>query len=176
MSVYRLQIDEITDYKAITSYTRWVEAVQVIGENQDVYLTFSPHFKRIWVQVKKRMPDYVAQDPANIGLRSKYALPLYSWAKKYVEAGTKRITVEEIRKVMGLESVTDAAGKVIREAPLSVWANFRQRALDTAINEINKKTDLRVRLEGVERLSHRVQMLKFKIKTRARPKAGRKRS
>ena len=90
MSGYRLQIEEITDDKAVTSYTRWVEAVQVVGENQDVYLTFSPHFKRIWVQVKKRMPDYVAQDPANIGLRSKYALRLYSWAKKYVEAGTKR--------------------------------------------------------------------------------------
>ena len=103
------------------------------------------------------MPDYVAQDPANIGLRSKYALRLYSWAKKYVEAGTKRVTLEEIRKVMGLESATDAAGNVIREAPLPVWANFCQRALDTAIAEINKKTDLRVQLEGVERLAHRVK-------------------
>ena len=58
---------------------------------------------------------------------------------------------------MGLESATDAAGNVIREAPLPVWANFRQRALDTAIAEINKKTDLRVQLEGVERLGHRVK-------------------
>ena len=58
--------------------------------------------------------------------------------------------------MMRLESVTDAAGKVIREAPLPVWANFRQRALDTAFAKINKKTDLRIELEGMERLSHRV--------------------
>jgi hypothetical protein len=77
---------------------------------------------------------------------------------------------------MGLESVTDEAGKVIREAPLPVWANFRPRALNTATAEINKKTDLRIKLEGVERLRHRVHILKFKIKTRTRPKAGRKRS
>jgi hypothetical protein len=29
----------------VTSYTRWVDAVQVIGaENQEVYLTFSPRY------------------------------------------------------------------------------------------------------------------------------------
>ena len=33
--------------------------------------------------------------------------------------------------MLGLESVKDEAGNVIREAPLAVWANFRQRALDT---------------------------------------------
>jgi hypothetical protein len=35
--------------------------------------------------------------------------------------------------VLGLESVKDAAGNIIQEAPLAVWANFRQRALDTVI-------------------------------------------
>jgi hypothetical protein len=57
---------------------------------------------------------------------------LYSWAKKNVAAGTKRISVQALRKVLGLESVTDEAGNVIQEAPLAVWANFRQRALDVA--------------------------------------------
>jgi len=78
----------------------------------------------------------IAQKPANIGLRSQYALHLYSWAKKYVTAGTKRISLEQLRKVLGLESVKDAAGNIIQEAPLAVWANLRQRALDTAIAEI----------------------------------------
>jgi hypothetical protein len=30
--------------------------------------------------------------------------------------------------VFGLESVRDAEGNIIREAPLPVWANFQQRA------------------------------------------------
>jgi hypothetical protein len=106
--------------------------VQVRGENQDVYLTFTPRFKRIWLQSKKRLLEYVAQKPGNIGLRSQYALRLYSWARKYVAVGVKRITVEQLRKVLGLELVKDLSGNVIQEAPLPVCANFRQRVLDVA--------------------------------------------
>jgi hypothetical protein len=31
--------------------------------------------------------------------------------------------------VLGLESIKDTGGKTIQEAPLQLWANFRQRAL-----------------------------------------------
>jgi plasmid replication initiation protein len=167
MSLYRLRIQEIKDSEAITSYTRWLEAVEVRGaDNREVYLTFSPRFERIWLESKKRLPDYMEQKPANIGLRSQYSLRLYSWAKEYVETGTKSISLEELRKVLGLESVKDAAGNVIQEAPLPVWANFRQRALDVAIAEINKKTDLRIKLSSMERSKHRrVTGLTFAIKT-----------
>jgi Initiator Replication protein len=122
MSLYRLRIDEIKGAEVVTSYTRWLEYVQTMGpENQEVYLTFSPSFERIWLESKKRLPDYMEQKPANIGLRSQYALRLYSWARKYVEKGTKSITLEELRKVLGLESVKDPDGNVIQEAPLPVW-------------------------------------------------------
>jgi len=50
--------------------------------------------------------------------------------------------------VLGLESVKDAEGKMIQEAPLPVWANFRQRALDVGITEITKKTDLKITIES----------------------------
>jgi hypothetical protein len=57
------------------------------------------------------------------------------------------------------------------EAPLPVWANFRQRALNTAIAEINKKTDLNISLESLGRSKHRrVMTLTFAIKTQAIPK------
>jgi hypothetical protein len=68
-------------------------------------------------------------------------LRLYSWAKKYVEDEAKTVSLEELRRVFGLESVEDAEGNLIHEAPLPVWANFCQRALDVAILEINKKTN-----------------------------------
>jgi hypothetical protein len=71
MTDYRLMIEDIKDAEVITSYTRWVEAVQVRGaDNQEVYLTFSPRFEHIWLESKKRLLEYVAQKPANIGLRS----------------------------------------------------------------------------------------------------------
>ena len=56
---YRLVIDEIKDAQAITSYTRWVDAVQVGGaEDQEVYLTFSPRFAHFWLKSKKRLLEY----------------------------------------------------------------------------------------------------------------------
>jgi plasmid replication initiation protein len=176
MKLYRLAIDEIQDGQAVTRYARWIDAVEVRGgENQEVYLTFSPRFERIWLESKKRLVDYVAQKPADITLRSRYALRLYSWARKYATVGAKRISLEQLRKVLGLESVKDAAGNIIKEAPLPVWANLRQRALDTAIREINKKTDLNIVLQSLERSSHRrVTTLTFAIRTQALPNADSK--
>jgi plasmid replication initiation protein len=171
MTWYRLVIEEIKDAKVTTSYTRWLDAVQVRGaENQQVYVTFSHHFEHVWLESKKRLLEYVSQKPANIGLRSRYALRLYSWAKKYVSVGSKRISLEHLRRVLGLESVKDSDGNVIQEAPLPIWANLRQRALDLAIAEINKKTDINIVIESLERSLHRrVTTLTFSIKSKTIP-------
>jgi plasmid replication initiation protein len=160
MMSYRLVIQDVAGFEVLTSYTRWLESVQLReGENQEVYVAFSPRFERIWLESKKRLPDYMEQKPANTGLR------LYSWAKKYVEPGIKSISLEQLRKFLGLEAIKDADGNVIQEPPLPIWANFRQRALDVAIMEINKKTDLRIRLGSIERSKHRrVVALTFAIK------------
>jgi plasmid replication initiation protein len=106
-------------------------------------------------------------------LRSQYALRLYAWAKKYVEVGKKRISLEQLRKALGLESVKDAEGNIIQVAPLPVWANFRQRALDVAILETNKKTDLKISIKSLERSKHRrVTSVTFAIEEQAVPDAG----
>ena len=57
--------------------------------------------------------------------------------------------------MLGLESVKDTDGNIIQEAPLPVWANFRQRALDIAVVEITKKTDLKISIKSLERSKHR---------------------
>jgi hypothetical protein len=84
--------------------------------------------------------------------------------------GTKRISLEQLRKVLGLGSVKDTDGNIIQEAPLPVWANLRQRALDTAMTEITKKTDISIEIESLERSLHRrVTSLTFVIKAQALP-------
>ena len=81
------------------------------------------------------------------------------------------ISLEDLRKILGLESSKDMGGRVIKEPPLPIWANFRQRALDVAIAEINKKTDLGIKLKSIERSKYRrVVALTFAIKAQAIPK------
>ena len=76
--------------------------------------------------------------------------------------------------MFGLESIKDAEGNVIHEAPMPGWANFRHRALDVAILEISAKTDLKIKLVSIERSKHRrVVALDFAIKTQAKPKGQR---
>src|SRR6202162_5471051 len=172
MMSYRLVIREVEGAEVLTSYTRWLESVQLKeGETQEVYVEFNPRFERIWLESKKRLPEYMAKKPANTVLRSQYAFRLYGWAKKNVEAGTMSISLEDLRKVLGLESIKDVEGNVIQEPPLPIWANFRQRALDVAMAEINKKTDLGVKLSSIERSKHRRGVaLPFAIKAQAIPK------
>ena len=174
MTTYRLTLQEVTDAEVVTSYTRWLECVQVKeGPEPEVYVAFSPRFERIWLESRKRLPEYMEKKPANAALRSQYSLRLYSWAKKYVEDGAKTISLEELRRVLGLESTKDADGNVIREAPLPIWANFQQRALGVAILEVNAKTDLNIELASIERSKHRrVEALKFTIKTQSVPKGA----
>jgi plasmid replication initiation protein len=138
-------------------------------ENQDVYLTFSPNFERIWLEAKKRLPEYVSQKLANLGLRSQYSIRLYGWVKKHVTSGTTHFA-GAAPKLLGLESVKDAEGKIIQEAPLPVWANFRQRALDTAIAEITKKTDISIAIESLARSKYRrATSVTFSIEAQAVP-------
>ena len=75
---YRLVIEEIKDSQVITSYTRWVEAVQVRGtENLEVYLTFSRRFDHIWLELKKLLPRYLS---GILLLNTKHA-ELLSWTR-----------------------------------------------------------------------------------------------
>jgi hypothetical protein len=75
MSEYRLRIDEIKGAEVVASYTRWLASVEARGaENQEVYIAFNTNFECIWLASKKRLPEYVSQKPANLGLRSQYAL------------------------------------------------------------------------------------------------------
>ena len=75
--------------------------------------------------------------------------------EKVRAVGKKRISLEELRKVLGLASVRDTEGKILQEPPLPIWANFRQRALDPPILEINNKTDMNITVESIERAKHR---------------------
>ena len=64
MSDYRVVLEEVKGAELVTTYTRWLETVQVRGvDDQEVYLTFSPRFERIWLESKKRLPEYVAKRP-----------------------------------------------------------------------------------------------------------------
>jgi plasmid replication initiation protein len=81
--------------------------------------------------------------------------------------------LEDLRKLLGLESVDDAQGNTVQEVPLSLWASFRQRALDVALQEINNKTDVKIEVESIQRAKHRrVEAVTFAIEEQRMSKRG----
>jgi hypothetical protein len=82
-----------------------------------------------------------------LGFRSHTDIPALKKLEERFE--TQKESLEQLQEVLGLESMQDAEGNIIQEAPLPVWASFRQRALDTAIAEITKKTDIRYMMSAV---------------------------
>jgi plasmid replication initiation protein len=118
--------------------------------------------------VKERLDE-----PA-VRLKSQYSTRLYLWAKQYSVVGFKRISVATLRKILGLEDIKDNSGRVIQDAPLELWANLKQRALDVALKEINKESDIRLELEFTGLGAFRkVLSLDFRITARKpRPNPG----
>ena len=108
-------------------------------------------------------------DEPGIRLKSQYSIRLYQWAKRYLAVGYKRVSIATFRKILGLEEIKDNSGRVVRQAPLELWANLKQRALDVALKEINKQSDIQLKLEFIGRGAYRkVQSLGFRITARER--------
>jgi plasmid replication initiation protein len=102
---------------------------------------------------------------ASVKLASQYSIRLYEWAWKWRHVGLKRISIPQIRKVLGVDEVRDAQGAIISERCLVHWPNLKQRAIDRALHEINEKTELSMRLVAVGQAKYRrVLSLAFEIK------------
>jgi plasmid replication initiation protein len=106
-------------------------------------------------------------DEPAVRLKSQYSTRFYLWAKQYLVVGQKRVSVATLRKILALEDVKDNSGKVVLDAPLELWANLKQRALDPALKEINKQSDIQLKIEFVERGTYRkILSLGFRITAR----------
>ena len=85
--------------------------------------------------------------------------------------GYKRVSLATLRKILGLEEIKDNSGRVVQEARLKIWENVKQRALDPALKEINKQSDIELELEFTGRGTYRkVLSLGFRITARKHAK------
>jgi hypothetical protein len=160
---HRLIFDSVADGVFRSTYLPWVDSITHVraGEKEEIELRLNSDYEHIWRVLKERLDE-----PA-VRLKSHYSTRLYLWAKKYLAVGQKRVSVATLRKILGLEDVKDNSGKVVQDAPLELWANLKQRALDHALKEINKESDIQLEIEFVGRGAFRkVLSLGFRITAR----------
>jgi hypothetical protein len=117
----------------------------VVSKTEPIELRLNSNYENVWRVLKERLDEPAAR------LKSRYSTRLYLWAKQYLVVGHKRVSVGTLRKILGLEDVKDNSGRVVLDAPLELWANVKQRALDPALKEINKQSDIQLKIEFVGR-------------------------
>jgi hypothetical protein len=158
---HRLTFDSIADGALRSTYLPWIESIAHVKaeEEEELELRLNSSYQKVWRTLKQRL------DEPSVRLKSQYSTRLYQWAKPYAVVGYKRVSFATLRKILGLEDVKDNSGRVVQEAPLELWANVKQRALDVALKEINKESDIRLELEFTGRGSYRrVLSLGFRIR------------
>ena len=146
-------------------YARWLSSITLVEKRMVLHLDpgVVPHLERLKNHQKED------SERASVKLASQYSIRLYEWAWKWRHVVLKRISIPQIRKVLGVDEVTDEQGSVISEKCLVHWPNLKQRAIDRALHEINEKTDLSIRLVAVGQAKYRrVLSLAFEIKEKKR--------
>ena len=160
---HRLIFDSVADGVFRSTYVPWIGSITFVkaGEKEEVELRLNSDYENVWRVLRERLHEPAAR------LKSQYSTRLYLWAKQYLVVGYKRVSLSTLRKILGLEDVRDNSGKVVQDAPLEFWSNVKQRALDHALKEINKQSDIQLELEFVGRGAFRkVLSLGFRIAAR----------
>lgn len=85
------------------------------------------------------------------GLNSKHSLALYEILKDYQNIGRIRIEVDNFKKLVGIEP-----------EQYKIFTMLKKRIIDTAVDEINEKTDLKV-VYDLEREGRKITAIVFRV-------------
>ena len=140
---HRLTFDSIADGALRSTYLPWIESITHVkaGEEEELEVRLNSNYEKVWRMLKQRLEE------PSVRLKSQYSSRLYQWERPYLAVGYKRVSLATLRKILGLEEIKDNSGRVVQEAPLGLWANVKQRALDQALKEIKKHSDIQLELE-----------------------------
>ena len=115
--------------------SRWVSEVVYVEKEAVVKLIFSPAIIPLITRLEEQFTRYDIEQVSE--LTSAYAVRLYELLIAWRSTGkTPIIEIQEFRKRLG---VLDTEYKQMN--------NFKTRVLDIAINQINEKTDIKVKME-----------------------------
>ncbi len=133
----------------------------LISPNGEGYFAveISRNLKPYLLQVKREFYQFKLQQVMQ--MRSAYGIRLYQWLKRWQFRRKAVVSVADLRGVMGAVQ-PGKRGKVINN--LVPYADFKRRAVQPAVDEINSKTDISVMFSEIKaKGSKAVESLSFVI-------------
>ncbi len=144
--------------------TSWFSDALITANGQGYFaVEISRNLKPYLLKVKREFFKFRLQQVMQ--MRSAYAIRLYQFAKRWEFKRKYLVSVTELRGIMG---ALHPAGRGKTKAALGNYADFKRRAVQTAVDEINAKSDIFLSFVEIKaRGSKAVESLDFTIAPRA---------
>ena len=147
--------------KEIVVKSRWVSRIAYVDDLATLEVTFAPDVVPLITRLEKHFTSYQLKQVAQ--LTSKYAIRLYEFLIAWRDVGkTPVISLSEFREKLGLD---------INEYQKMV--NFKSRVLEPSLQQINEKTDIKVKVEQ-HKNGRSISGFSFRFKQKPQPKVEQK--
>ena len=150
--------------KTVKLITSWFSDA-LISPNGEGYFAveISRNLKPYLLQVKREFYQFKLQQVMR--MRSAYGIRLYQWLKRWQFRRKMQVTVADLRGIMGAAQPSKR-GRVVNS--LAPYADFKRRAVQPAVEEINEKTDILVGFSEIKaKGSKAVESLAFTIMSKS---------
>lgn len=131
--------------------SRWTPEVEYNYGEGSVTLTFSKKVLPYISSLKERFTKYKIEYVSN--LTSAHAIRIYELCLQYLQIGSRTFQVDELKKILGIEN------------EYSKFYDFKKRALTPAQNQINKHTDIKIKIKLIRKL-RKITHLEFEIQSK----------
>ncbi|EPF9896152.1 replication initiation protein RepM [Acinetobacter baumannii] len=149
--LYERSINLSIDDKSIKM--RWVQEIQFLDSQSVIGIRFSKPIMPFISNLSREFTKYALSDIA--GINSGYGIRIYELLVQYRQIGKREISVESLRTMLEL-------GK---KYPL--FADFKKRVIDTAIDQINEYSPLKVTYEQ-KKTGRKVTHIIFSFKEKSK--------
>lgn len=149
--LYERSINLNIDDKSIKM--RWVQEIQFLDSQSIIGIRFSKPILPFISNLSREFTKYALSDIA--GMSSSYAIRIYELLVQYRSIGRREISVDSLRIMLEL-------GK---KYPL--FADFKKRVIDTAIDQINEYSPLKVTYEQ-KKTGRKVTHIIFSFKEKSK--------
>ncbi|MCU4352940.1 MULTISPECIES: replication initiation protein RepM [Acinetobacter] len=149
--LYERSINISIDDKSIKM--RWVQEIQFLDSQSIIGIRFSKPILPFISNLSREFTKYALSDIA--GINSGYGIRIYELLVQYRQIGKREISVESLRSMLEL-------GK---KYPL--FADFKKRVIDTAVDQINECSPLSVSYEQ-KKTGRKVTHILFSFKEKSK--------
>jgi len=149
--LYERSINLSIDDKSIKM--RWVQEIQFLDSQSVIGIRFSKPILPFISNLSREFTKYALSDIA--GINSGYGIRIYELLVQYRQIGKREISVENLRSMLEL-------GK---KYPL--FADFKKRVVDTAVDQINECSPLSVTYEQ-KKTGRKVTHILFSFKEKTK--------